>query len=214
MAEPNNNSTYVITQKAVHRALKALETVSIHEHFAGYLAILRGFSSGVVPVQSKAIWDFHRRYLQANSKNGETAFVSPFASRGSSVLHVINPNVAGSYGPSSMREGKPLAGVLDVQGTGTKATYSLKPKHAILASEKLLKGGKVPAFALATFLYRDYGLRLEAPEISRVLTVFRAEFGFSESDPDADQNFAILFHNDKDSFGPDDLELITEADHG
>lgn len=210
MTASNDISTYVITTDAVRRAIKALESLSIHEHFAGYLSVLRSVSKSTDPVQSKAIWDFHRDYLQAKKENGKVVFVSPFASRGSAELHIISDNLAGSYGPSSVREGKALASVLDVHGTGVNAIYSLKNNHARLASEKLLKKSRVPVISLALFLYRDHGLHLETREISRILDLFRREFGLTENDHNGDINFEILFENDEENFGPDDLQLVRE----
>lgn len=41
MAEPVEPNTFVFTKNAVIRSIRALEDCKIHEHFPGYLAILR-----------------------------------------------------------------------------------------------------------------------------------------------------------------------------
>ncbi|WP_127900546.1 hypothetical protein [Solirhodobacter olei] len=209
MAEPSEPSTYVFTRDAVLRSIRLLETCKIHEHFPGYLAILRGLKSAEPgePVRSKAIWDLHNRYLSVADENKQSVYVRPFASRGSRGLELFNPNVAGSYGASSIRARGKLSEVIEVEGEGASATYRLKDEHAKLARRFLLKG-KVPVGALAAFFYRDYGFRLDAREVSRVIDLFRYEFGLSEADPEERKVFDTLFADDADSFTPEDLEML------
>ncbi len=208
MAELVEPNTYVFTRNAVLRSIRVLEDSRIHEHFPGYLAILRGLKSAEPgePVRSKAIWDLHNRYLSVDDDNERSVYVRPFASRGSRGLEVFNPNVAGSYGASSIRARGKLSEVIEVEGEGASATYGLKQGHAKLARQFLLEG-KVPVGALAAFFYRDYGFLLEDRDVSRVIGLFREEFGLTDSDPDEKQVFDTLFADDTASFAPEDLEL-------
>lgn len=209
MVEPSEQNTYVFTKDAVLRSIRVLETIRIHEHFPGYLAILRGLKSAEPgePVRSKAIWDLHNRYLSVQEHDEKSVYVRPFASRGSRGLEVFNPNVAGSYGASSIRARGKLSEVIEVEGEGANATYGLKPGHASLARQFLLKG-KVPVGAMAAFFYRDFGFHLDSRDVQRVIDLFRVEFGLSESDPDEKQVFETLFSEDAASFTPEDLELF------
>jgi hypothetical protein len=213
LAEPVEPNTFVFTKNAVIRSIRALEDCKIHEHFPGYLAILRGLKSAEPgePVRSKAIWDLHNRYLSIDDNNNErSAYVRPFASRGSRGLEIFNPNVAGSYGASSIRARGKLSEVIEVEGEGQSATYRLKQGHAKLARQFLLKG-KVPVGALTAFFYRDYGFLLQERDVSRVIGLFREEFGLTESDPDEKNVFDTLFADDTASFAPQDLEPLHEG---
>lgn len=212
MAEPSEPNTYVFTRDAVLRSIRTLEACQIHEHFPGYLAILRGLKSAEPgePVRSKAIWDLHNRYLRVEGDRGRPVYVRPFASRGSQGLAVFNPNVAGSYGASSIRARGKLSEVIKVEGEGQNTVYGLKDGHASLARHFLLKR-KVPVGALAAFFYRDFGFVLERPEVSRVIGIFREEFGLSEAISEERQVFDTLFADDAVSFGPADIQPLQEV---
>ncbi len=209
--EAKKPDVYVFTKEAVLRSIRTLVDCKIHEHFAGYLAILRGLSAAAPgePVRLKAIWDLHNRYLSVEGGPDRTIYVRPFASRGNRGLETFNPNVAGSYSASSIRARSKLSNVIEVEGEGQNATYGLKDGHATLALQFLLKD-KVPLGALAAFFYRDFGLRLESPDVARVIRLFRGEFGLSASVPEQQEVFETLFLDDTASFETKDLELLPE----
>jgi hypothetical protein len=192
--------------------VRVLEGCQIHEHFPGYLAILRGLKLAEPgePVRSRSIWDLHNRYLRVEGEHDRPVYVRPFASRGTRRLETFNPNVAGSYGASSIRARGKLSEVIEVEGEGPNAAYGLKPGHASLARQFLLKQ-KVPVGALAAFFYRDYGLVLESQDVSRVIDLFRAEFGLTEGLPDEKQVFDTLFVDDAANFATIDLEVFEEG---
>lgn len=209
MASPSDPNTYVFTKEAVLRSIRTLVACKIHEHFAGYLAILRGLKAAAPdePVRLKAMWDLHNQYLSVEGEHDRTIYVRPFASRGNRGFEAFNPNVAGSYGASSIRARSKLSSVIEVEGEGQNATYGLKDGHAALALQFLLKN-KVPVAALAAFFYRDFGFRLESPDVARVIRLFREEFGLSEAVQEEQEVFETLFVDDTASFRPEDLELL------
>jgi len=130
-------------------------------------------------------------------------YISPFRSRGVQQLARLNPNVAGSYAPSSLRV--TLAKVITIAGVRQDASYSLPVDHAKRASKYLLKGAKVPALALSIFLFRDYGYVLDKPEVNRTLGVFRNKFGLRPEISEEDEAFRILFSDDAGDFDNSDL---------
>lgn len=199
------NSTYVFTTDALKEAVRRLVSQPIHEHFMGYLAILRSRRiTGVDEVTSSDVTSFFHRYLELPGDK-KSPYVSPFRSRNYGSLVRINKNPAGSYSPASIRQGRPLFAVLDIGGTPGHSTYTLKPNHYALASEALLRGQKVPVGALAAFIYRDYGLELESRDVTRVVALFRDEFGLRPSVADEANGYSLLFHDDLGEMGPSDL---------
>lgn len=201
---PVAGETYVFTKASVRRAVDSLVSQPVHEHFPGYLAILQSMrKSGEDVARSAEITAFHNRFMRIGGDT-RSPYVSPFRSRGHGKLVRLNSNVAGSYSPKSLREGR-LGAVVNVEGLGQGATYSLRDDHAALASDRLLRGAKVPAVALTAFLFRDHGLILRTRAISRALNLFRNEFGLRAAIEDEANTFDVLFQDDSDDFQDDDL---------
>ncbi len=205
MADQNNEQLYVFTKEAILRSIKKLEQLQIHEHFAGYLAILRAKqANNGLPIRSVDITSFHDRYLRVIGAPDRSPYVRPFKSRGHG-LELFNANVAGSYAPSSLRARGALKDVIEVTGAHRNATYDLKPGHDEMARQNLLKGRKVPAASLAAFLYRDYGFELEQPKVESVVSLFREEFGL---DRDEQRVFRSIFEDDSGDFSDRDLMVL------
>lgn len=211
MAGEANGQRYLFTRDAVLRAIAALTIHPIHEHFAGYLAILRARrANGGGPARATDISEFHDRYLQADGHPDTSPYVRPFKSRGRG-LEPFNANVSGSYAPSSLRSKGKLIDVIEVEGTHRNATYNLRPDHAAAALDRLLKNQKVPAVSLLAFLYRDYGFRLDKPEVALTLPLFRDEFGLRSEILEEAATFELLFHDDSVAYPDDDLEAYVDA---
>ncbi len=207
MLELSDDDAYVFTKEAVLRSIAELEQGHIHEHFAGYLAVLRALKANKgLPALSADITDFHDRYLKVIGAPNKTPYVRPFRSRGHG-LEVFNSNVAGSYAPSSLRSRGKLIDVIEVQGQGREAKYGLRPNHAPIARDRLLTK-KIPVGALVAFLYRDYGFHLEHPDVENVVTLFREEFGLSVTSNEENEVFETLFGDDLTNFSPADLEVL------
>lgn len=205
MAEPPEQ-LYVFSKDAVLRSIAVLEQQAIHEHFCGYLAILRALkgAQGSTDVKLTDIKEFHDRYLHVQGAPERTPYVRPFKSRGRG-LALFNPNVAGSYSAASIRAGRPLSGVVEVHGTNREASYTLKGDHAAVAFKTLLKGRKIPVGAMAAFLFRDYGFRLAEPSTDAVVALFQDEFGLAGEE--GSKIFSVLFEDDTGDFSPSDIVL-------
>lgn len=209
MAEPAEQ-LYVFSKDAVLRSIATLEQQPIHEHFSGYLAILRALTigKGLEAVKVTDIREFHERYLHVLGAPDRSPYVRPFKSRGKG-LALFNPNVSGSYSPASIRADRPLAEVVEIHGTNREASYTLKDGHAAAAFKNLLRERKVPVGALVAFLYRDYGFRLEQPSIETVAELFRQEFGLTGSV--GTPTFNALFFTDYGDFYEADFTLAEEG---
>lgn len=215
MVEATDEPIYVFTKEAVLRSIRTLEDARIHEHFPGYIAILRGakLAGPGEPIRSRAIWDLHNRYMSVEGSQERSIYVRPFKSRGKRGIEIWNPNVAGSYGASSIRARGKLSEVIEVEGEGPNAVYALKDGHAALARQFLLKV-PIPVGALAAFFYRDYGFHLDTPDLARVIAIFRDEFGLSPTIEEEQKIFDALFLDDAASFKPEDLEQLHEGANG
>ena len=164
-------------------------------------------ANGERPARMADIHDFHNRYLYADHAPVRRPYIRPFKSRGKGP-QLFNPNVSGSYSPSSIRAKGRLVDVVVVSGRRQNAEYNLKPDHATAALNSLLVKKRVPAVSLAAFLYRDYGFMLEEPLVDRVLNIFRDEFGLRADVPAERANFEILFENDSVEFQDSDLQPL------
>lgn len=211
MAEPAEH-LYVFSKDAVLRSIATLEQQPIHEHFSGYLAILRALTTGKgqEAVKVTDIREFHERYLHVLGAPDRSPYVRPFKSRGKG-LALFNANVSGSYSPASIRADRPLAEVVEIHGTNREANYTLKSGHAAAAFKNLLRERKVPVGALVAFLYRDYGFRLPSPSIEGVADLFKEEFGLTGSD--GSPIFNTLFFTDFGDFSTADFDLADEGSH-
>lgn len=209
MVDQSKEPTYVFTKKAVLRSIEKLKENYIHEHFAGYLAILRArqVNQGL-PIQSSDLVEFHDRYLRVVGAPERSPYVRPFKSRGNKGLETFNPNVAGSYAPSSLRSGGKLIEVIRVTGRGRDASYALHDGHALLARKHLLGGDRVPITALTAFLYRDYGFHLDEPDVTSIVRLFRSEFGLAADIDEEREIFQNLFTDDTAAYTADDLEEL------
>jgi hypothetical protein len=211
VVEESEARTYVLRVESVRRAIASLEHRFIHQHFAGYLAILRAKRlRSTSPVHMSDILEFHDRYLRAADAPDETPYVRPFTQGHG--LQQMNRNVAGSYAPSSVRENGKIGKVVSVVGQGRDASYDVRENHAKLALSIFLQGNRAPAASLAGFIYRDYGLIMDTPSTSVVVSLFRDEFGLRETVKEEKDVFDELFNDDSSSFGPDDLVVMEGMD--
>ncbi|TAV90446.1 hypothetical protein [Rhizobium leguminosarum] len=209
MAEPAEH-LYVFSKDAVLRSIATLEQQPIHEHFSGYLAILRALTigKGLEAVKVADIREFHERFLHVLGAPDRSPYIRPFKSRGKG-LALFNGNVSGSYSPASIRADRPLAEVVEIHGTNREANYTLKDGHAGTAYKNLLRERKVPVGALVAFLYRDYGFRLAEASIEGVADLFREEFGLTGSE--GVPTFNTLFSTDYENFSAADFDLAEEG---
>lgn len=199
-------SVYVPSVEAVRRAIHSLVHTKSHEHLPGYLAIYKAQAErGGKPAHMVDIQKFHDDYLRVEDAPEKSPFIRPFRSRGVG-LKLLNVNVAGSYAPSSVRTAGTFPSVVEVRGEGMDGSYSLPEGHAALAVANLLGGHRIPVAALAIFLLRDYGVRLQHQRIRSYVDAFREEFRFRGIIDEERAVFDTLFEDDVDHYKDTDLE--------
>lgn len=145
---------------------------------------------------------FFDDFLVYGGASESRPYVVPFSSSGGLSNVFFNKNVAGSYAPSSVRQGHAFTQVVSISGNKNLVRYSLIASHSTLALKHLLYGQRIPIIPLAVFIYRNYGLAGagEAADFQLFVSEFRAEFGFNDLNGAAsfdelfDTNF--LYHND------------------
>ena len=172
---------YVLTRDAVRDCIEALRGRRIHPYFPAYLhlrqrAAARGSTTGIRPR-----WPELSPFLQVGGAPPERPHFRPFTESKGAVDHEwLNPNLAGSYAPSSLRAGQPPLQVVEIGPP--PGTFTLRPKHWELARRHLLHGEKLPLMPLAGFLLRDFAFETDdAPPGSADLeAAFAQTFGYTD----------------------------------
>jgi hypothetical protein len=202
-------SQFLVAPESARRAFAALRKSRIHPHFAGYLAINREIRGGQTAGSSRGIKAFFEDFLTATGLGVEKPYVFPFDEAGGlGTKNTFNRNVAGSYAPSSLRDVAPFLQVVKIEERSrARPLYVLREGHVDLAFKHLIYRARVSPVALASFLYRDYGITADSPDAALLVEIFRDEFGFS-----TDTAFSTLF-NAADGFSePEWLLVAQEAD--
>ncbi len=177
----------VLTLQIVKAGIDALQKLPIHNHFPAYLhlrqcGISAGSFDGIEPD-----WNEVGELLKMPGGPPKKPNYRPFSSR---TVHDpsgywFNRNLAGSYAPSSLRSTSRF--MLNDSGDG----FALPENHAEQVRVLLLKGNKVPAWALAAFYLRNYGFVFDGTGGYReLIDAFRGEFLFATGG-----DFDILFED-------------------
>lgn len=114
----NNNGDdryYTFNIQSIRNALETLKKVRSHEHFPGYLALLRDSNRINTVTNSESIVNFYHQFLSVCDAPKNRPFLRPFRSRGvGNPITLYQQNVAGSYAPSSIRKNGPLSKILNI----------------------------------------------------------------------------------------------------
>lgn len=183
---------------AVAESFSRLRDQKIHPHFAGYLALKRTVArDGRTDDLSPNFKEFFQTFMLATGGPANRPYLKPFSS---DVKMWFNPNVAGSFAPSSVRNKSPLDRIVDVSGDGRDARYSFVDQHWRLARRLLISDNRIPVLSLAVFLYRDYAILSEEPSTVDVISVFREEFGYTDSWETGEEEYQYLYSENEDMF--------------
>lgn len=187
---------YSVTVNAVREAVIDLRKRKLHPNLAGYLCVKRDVrSSAAGQLVKPKFKGFFDEFLAVPAGNGP--YLVPFKETGSlDSSPWFNGNVAGSYAPSSLRDGGTFLKVCAVDRETSQ--FSLRENHAQLALSHLAASQKIPVMPLAVFLYRDF--MFEAPTLpstEQLIAAFRDEFGYRESVTNEANEFSLLFSGDR-----------------
>jgi hypothetical protein len=167
---------YVLTVDAVRWALDQLKSQKIHPFFVAYLFLCKWASAQRTTSEIAPEWGELADYLSVAGGPPGKPYYRPFwhGTVNDPGRYWLNPNLAGSFAPSSLRNVPAL--IVDV----SDGLFSLKPDHEMLALEHLLYGEPVSAVALGAFLYRDYGFHYQSlvPIPEALTDVFRQDFDY------------------------------------
>lgn len=186
-------STYVVPVETVQRAFTTLMSRRIHNFFPGYLSIRKEAIETGTATSLRPRYEDMGSLLRVAGATADKPFLRPFTLQEDPTSAWMNKNLAGSWAPSSVREGQAPRHVVTPGGNGT---WNLLENHAALALEHLLFDAPLDVYALSLFLYRDYGFRPAvsgAPTTSEVVHAFLEAWKFFRDDGSAHPDTSVLF---------------------
>ncbi|MFT4086186.1 MAG: hypothetical protein QM658_03375 [Gordonia sp. (in: high G+C Gram-positive bacteria)] len=190
----------VLTLDAVHRSIEALHKPFIHEQFLAYLHIRKRGIEGGSMMNIEPDWSEVGRWLKVDGGPPNKPFYRPISSRTKHDPsgYWLNPNIPGSYAPSSLRRVSQF--MLDLEGA-----FTLSPNHAEEALEAHLKGKPQPAWMFAGYFLRNYSFDPGASTVEDLIDAFCTVFRFGSDEVDPDD----LFNPDSSGRGSDFDTLFT-----
>ncbi len=193
---------YRIRPEFVQDCFWSIADYPFHRHLAGYFGLKRCVQiehdrqdQPYLPINGVE-FDYSG-YFKAFHKvrEGDKPYLLPFKKTDATPENVwLNQNVAGTYAPSSVRDGQPFDRVVDIDNSGGNSLYVLKSNHAKIAKEELCDNQPIPVDLLAAFFYRDFGIMTEAtPTKEDVVSIFKYEFGYRDNIEAQSEEFDELF---------------------
>lgn len=186
---------WVLKAEAVRDSIGILREHSIHPFFPAYLQIRRTAYENGTLVDLRPNWDELGRLLEVAGAPSTHPYFRPFTTGpGESDQEWLNPNLAGSYAPSSLRVDQPAFRVVE-KGEG-RGRVTLRDNHWNLALEHLLDGETVPITALAAFFLRDFAFE---------------GFDQAPNDDELGGGFALMFGYIDGGTGPTELARLYDS---
>ena len=182
----------VLTTEIIGDAIATLQGQRIHEQFPAYLHLRQRSMATGSPSSIDPDWSQVGDLLKMPGGPSTKPNYRPFSSRKlrDPSGYWLNRNLAGSYAPSSVRSTSRF--MLNSNGDG----FALPTGHAQEALAVLLKGTKVPAWALAAYFLRNYGFTFEGEGgYDELVAAFKKEFLFEDGN-----DFGVLFEDDEPIF--------------
>ena len=195
-------TTWVLRLDVVRWGIQQLALRRAHPFFVAYLHLRRRASVEGSDTEIRPHWNQLGEYLEVPGGPPKKPYYRPlFDPPGNPSRYWLNENLAGSFSPSSLREGQPAIQVVQKESQGR---FSLRPNHSQLALQHLLYGDPLDIYPLIAFLYRDFGVITDPgdsspPPRDSLLEVFRQDWRFSDSNRDA-TDFNALFETDTIAF--------------
>lgn len=164
-------------------------------------------------MRAEDIYSFYKDYLTVNGAPQSKPYLQPLRAKGKGA-QLLNKNLAGSYAPSSIREGKALSKVIKLvdqpstEQTGGQVGYLLVENHADKVLSEMLAGNRILGASLAAFLFRDRQLTLGNGLPDGLIDALREFFHITEEDEGGDYIFDTLFEDDTDNFSESDFKKV------
>lgn len=182
---PQGGTLHVLTIQVIKDGISALKKQRIHEHFPAYLQLRKLAVTTKKRTGLHPDWHDVGEFLKMPGGPPTKPNYRPFSSRKrrDEAGYWYNPNLAGSYAPSSMRK---TSGFM-LNGD----SYELPIDHAAQAFEQLLGRVKIPAWALASYYLRNYGFVFDGEgDHDELIAAFKSEFCFQQG-----TDFNLLFND-------------------
>lgn len=200
---------YVLKPTVVEKCIWCLARTELHRHFPGYLGVKRASAkAGTSTNFSFNYNEFFDAFFQVRDEEEAYPYLIPFNRSENpdpdSDSMWLNPNVAGSYGPSSVRSDQPFEKVVEVTGSGRSAEWSLRDDHWELARQHLCYSQQVPAEYLAGFLFRDFSIEMAEPSTDGLIQAYQEVFGYDSEG----EEFQHLYTTDSSDIDADSFEEL------
>jgi hypothetical protein len=184
-APSEEDTLYVLTLEVVKAGIHTLQGQRIHEHFPGYLHLRQRAMQAGSLLAIEADWNEVSNLLRVDGGPSNKPHYRPFSSRNlrDPTGYWYQRNLPGSYAPRSIRDTASFMVKDDRSG------YELTVDHAQRALDGMLRGTRVPAWALAAFYLRDFGFTLDPPSAhDDLIDAFKEEYRFNQGN-----DFNVLF---------------------
>lgn len=176
---------FVLTRAAVAAGVRALQAVRVHEAFVAYLHLRRVAARTARTTGLSPDWNGEvHEWLEVEGGPPRKPHFRPLASRSrDAATYWMNPNLAGSYAKSSLREDM-RALLVAPDGTFQVPADAAGDYDPVPVASAMLPSNEViPMWALGAFLYRErafVGPLDEPPGIEAVNDVFCSEFEWTD----------------------------------
>ena len=184
---------FVLRVDVVRTALTRLRHQSIHPLIVAYLEVRRAAMAAHDLETLHPTWSEVGHFLRIPGGPPNRPFYRPFSIEPDTdpSRYWLNPNLAGSFAPSSLRNRARF--MLD----DARQNYRLSPDHVDAALDALLNRQRLPLWAMACFYLRDVAFYSEShPEIDDLYAAFEEILEFTGDNAlamDAEGDLALLF---------------------
>lgn len=184
----------VLKIDAVRLSIQELHRSNVHEQFLAYLfarkwAIEQGTLTRIKPNMNEI-----KAILEVPGGPPNKPYFMPISSRTRKHIsgHWLNPNPAGSYAPSSLREASSF-----MRGAAPRS-YDLPDNHAQQSLDNHLNGVRQEVWQLAAYLLRNYSFAPTMSTASDLVDSFREVFLFESAAPGSDFDTLFTTGNEPD----------------
>jgi len=184
--ELDEPSAWLLSAEVVREAVELLTKEKIHQLFVLYLNLRRRAHQLGRFVQLDIDTDQIHDWLDVPGGPPDKPHFRPFnpTGNGQPAAFWLNRNLAGSYAPSSLRDAWRML-FMDEEGTYRLPVDATGSPDPAPIAKSLLADTQIPAWAVAAFIFRNFGFRVGpregAPGLSALLNTFRDYFGWTSS---------------------------------
>lgn len=181
---------WVLTRNGARNCIAMLREQSVHPYFPAYLHLRQRAAAEARLTNLRPDWDELSKFLQVRGAPSDRPHFRPFTlGTVAGDQEWLNPNLAGSYAPSSLRMGQPPLKVVEL--STVRGSFNLRPKHWELAREYLLGDERLPLAAVSGFMLRDFAFENypTTPGYDELEAAFAETFGYDDQSGPVELDF-------------------------